>query len=224
MAATIGKTVRESTPHWPEAPVRPLGINKQGAPNILVILFDDVGFSDFGCYGSPIDTPTIDRLAAAGLRYTGFHTTAMCSTTRAALLTGRNHHSVGMGCLANFDSGFPGYRGKIAREGRTLAEMLRPHGYRNYMRRQVARHAADRDRRRPARSTAGRSAAASTATTDSSTPRPTSTRPSWCATTRHVTAPGDYSDRLSPDRPTWSTRRSASSPTTSPRSPTRRGS
>ena len=133
MAATIGKTVRESTPHWPEAPARPLGVNKQGAPNILVILFDDVGFSDFGCYGSPIATPAIDAIAGRGLRYTGFHTTAMCSTTRAALLTGRNHHSVGVGCLANFDSGFPGYRGKLAREAGTLPEMLRPHGYRNYM-------------------------------------------------------------------------------------------
>ena len=97
------------------------------------MLFDDVGFSDFGCYGSAIKTPTIDRLAAEGLRYSGFHTTAMCSTTRAALLTGRNHHSVGVGCLANFDCGYPGYRGKIAREAGTLAEMLRPHGYRNYM-------------------------------------------------------------------------------------------
>ena len=73
------------------------------------------------------------RSPRRGLRYTGFHTTAMCSTTRAALLTGRNHHSVGVGCLANFDSGYPGYRGKIAREAGTLAEMLRPHGYRNYM-------------------------------------------------------------------------------------------
>ena len=81
------------------------------APKVLVVLFDDVGFSDFGCYGSEISTPTIDALAATGLRYSGFHTTAMCSTTRAALLTGRNHHSVGMGCLANFDSGTPGYRG-----------------------------------------------------------------------------------------------------------------
>jgi arylsulfatase A-like enzyme len=125
---TIGKTITESTPFWPPPPGAPAG-----APNILVVLFDDVGFSDFGCYGSSIATPTIDAVAAAGLRYTGFHTTAMCSTTRAALLTGRNHHSVGMGCLANFDSGFPGYRGKIAREAGTLAEMLRPHGYRNYM-------------------------------------------------------------------------------------------
>jgi arylsulfatase A-like enzyme len=126
--ARIGRTLAESTPHWPEPPKPP-----KGAPNILVVLFDDVGFSDFGCYGSPIRTPTIDALAAEGLRYTGFHTTAMCSTTRAALLTGRNHHSVGMGCLANFDSGFPGYRGKIAREAGTLPEMLKPHGYRSYM-------------------------------------------------------------------------------------------
>ena len=133
MTAKIGKTVGESQPYWPEAPARPRGIDGKGAPNILVVLFDDVGFSDFGCYGSAIRTPFIDALAARGLRYSGFHTTAMCSTTRAALLTGRNHHSVGMGCLANFDSGYPGYRGKICREAGTLAEMLRPHGFRNYM-------------------------------------------------------------------------------------------
>ena len=125
---SIGRTIADSRPWWP-APARP----PKGAPNILVVLFDDVGFSDFGCYGSPIRTPTIDALAAQGLRYTGFHTTAMCSTTRAALLTGRNHHSVGVGCLANFDSGYPGYRGKIAREAGTFAEMLRAHAYRNYM-------------------------------------------------------------------------------------------
>jgi arylsulfatase A-like enzyme len=124
----IGKTVAESKPWWPEATKPPAE-----APNILVVLFDDVGFSDFGCYGSRIKTPTIDRLADEGLRYSGFHTTAMCSTTRAALLTGRNHHSVGVGCLANFDSGYPGYRGKIAREAGTIAEMLRAHAYRNYM-------------------------------------------------------------------------------------------
>ena len=129
-AAVIGKTRADSTPHWPATPTRP-NVDGKSAPNILVILFDDVGFSDFGCYGSPIRTPHIDAIAARGLRYTGFHTTAMCSTTRAALLTGRNHHAVGMGCLANFDSGFPGYRGKIAPEAGTLAEMLRPHGWRN---------------------------------------------------------------------------------------------
>ena len=126
--AKISKTLRESTPWWPGELRAP-----EGSPNVLVVLFDDTGFSDFGCYGSPIRTPTIDRLAAEGLRFTGFHTTSMCSTTRSALLTGRNHHSVGVGCLANFDSGFPGYRGKIAKEAGTIAEILRTAGYRNYM-------------------------------------------------------------------------------------------
>ena len=79
MVGRIGRTIKDSTPWWPTEPRPP-----KGAPNILVVLFDDVGFSDFGCYGSPIETPTIDRLAAGGLRYTGFHTTAMCSTTRAS--------------------------------------------------------------------------------------------------------------------------------------------
>lgn len=124
-----GTTVSESTPHWP-APHDPL---PGRSPNVLVVLFDDVGFSDFGCYGSEIETPAIDAIAARGLRYSGFHTTAMCSTTRAALLTGRNHHNVGVGCLANFDSGFPGYRGKIARSAGTIAELLKPYGYRSYL-------------------------------------------------------------------------------------------
>ena len=125
-------------------------------------------------------TPSPQR----GLRYTGFHTTAMCSTTRAALLTGRNHHSVGVGCLANFDFGLS----RLSRQDRAggrhpgrdaaAARLSQLHAG------QVARHAAHRDRARPARSTAGRSAAASTASTASWTPRPTSTRPSWCATTR----------------------------------------
>ena len=125
---TVSNTWRDATPHWPDQPTPPAG-----SPNVLVVLFDDVGFSDFGCYGSPIRTPNIDAIAARGLRYTGFHTTAMCSTTRAALLTGRNHHAVGVGCLANFDSGYPGYRGKISHEAGLVSEMLRPHGYRNYM-------------------------------------------------------------------------------------------
>ena len=124
----IGTTVAESEPYWPEPATLPVG-----KVNVLLVLMDDVGFADFGCYGSEIDTPVIDRLAGEGLRYTGFHTTAMCSTTRASLLTGRNHHSVGMGCLANFDSGFPGYRGKIDADAPTIAELLRSHGYRNYL-------------------------------------------------------------------------------------------
>ncbi len=125
----IGTTVPESVPEWPPAHAPVPG----RAPNVLVVVLDDVGFSDFGCYGSEIATPATDGLAGRGLRYAGFHTTAMCSTTRAALLTGRNHHHVGVGCLANFDSGFPGYRGKISREAGTLAELLAPHGYRCYL-------------------------------------------------------------------------------------------
>ena len=99
---TIGKTISESTPYFPEHN------HGAGKPNILIVLLDDVGFADFGCYGAENSTPTIDAIAQRGLRFSGFHTTAMCSTTRAALLTGRNHHSVGVGCLANFDSGYPG--------------------------------------------------------------------------------------------------------------------
>ena len=139
----IGRTLAESEPHWPGHGTHPGTDNDTGTqlggasqpsqPNILIVLLDDVGFADFGCYGAENATPTIDAIANEGLRFSGFHTTAMCSTTRAALLTGRNHHSVGVGCLANFDSGYPGYRGKIAAEAGTLAEMLRPHGYRNYM-------------------------------------------------------------------------------------------
>src|SRR5207244_10285455 len=95
----IGPTVTESKPWWPDLP-QP----RDGAPNVVVILFDDTGFSHFGCYGSTIDTPNIDRLAKGGLRYTNFHTTALCSPTRAALLTGRNHHSVGMRGLRNWNT------------------------------------------------------------------------------------------------------------------------
>ncbi|MHA2039221.1 MAG: sulfatase-like hydrolase/transferase, partial [Promethearchaeota archaeon] len=98
----IGRTHKESTPWWPE----PKGRGKD-YPNIIFILFDDTGFSQFGCYGSNIDTPNIDRLAQGGLRYTNFHTTALCSPTRACLLTGRNHHAVGVRSISNYDTGFP---------------------------------------------------------------------------------------------------------------------
>jgi arylsulfatase len=133
MAAKIGRTVGESQPYWPDRPKRPPGSHGKGAPNILIVLFDDVGFSDFGCYGSPIATPTIDDLANRGLRYTGFHTTSMCSTTRAALLTGPQPSLGGRRLPGQFRLRLSGYRGKIAREAGTVAEMLRPHGYRNYM-------------------------------------------------------------------------------------------
>jgi arylsulfatase A-like enzyme len=102
---------------------------KEGAPNIVTIILDDVGFADLGCYGSEIPTPAIDALAAAGLRYANFRTTAMCSPTRAAYLTGLNHHSAGMGWLADIDSGYPGYRGDLTHEAATIAEILGDAGW-----------------------------------------------------------------------------------------------
>ena len=86
----IGRTVAESKPWWPE-PALP-----KGAPDVVVVVLDDTGFAHFGCYGSTIETPNVDRLAAEGLRFTSFHTTALCSPTRASLLTGRNPHAVQM--------------------------------------------------------------------------------------------------------------------------------
>ena len=151
-AGKIGKTIKDSAPHWPPGPKPPAG-----APNILVVLFDDVGFSDFGCYGSPIATPTIDAIAARGLRYTGFHTTAMCSTTRAALLTGRNHHSVGVGCLANFDQRLSGLSRQDRARGRHPGRDAAPARLSQLHAGQVARDAAHRDRRhRPVRRLAAR--------------------------------------------------------------------
>ncbi len=123
----VGRTTSESKPWWPQPPTAP-----DGAPNVVYIVFDDLGFADFGCYGSEIATPNVDALAAGGLRYTNFHTTALCSPTRASLHTGRNHHSVGMGGLADWDFGFPGMRGRIAKSAGTLAEMLRLAGYNTF--------------------------------------------------------------------------------------------
>ena len=100
-----------------------------GAPNVVLVVLDDTGFAHLGCYGSTIETPNIDALAAGGLRFTGFHTTALCSPTRACLLTGRNHHAVGMRAISNFDTGFPNMRGAIPRSAATLAEILRDNGY-----------------------------------------------------------------------------------------------
>ena len=99
------------------------------APNIVIFLLDDTGFAELGCYGSEIRTPNFDRLAAEGLKYTNFHTTSLCSSSRAALLTGRNHHSVGMRMLSNVDTGRKSGRGRIHPENGTLAEILRPIGY-----------------------------------------------------------------------------------------------
>ena len=120
----IGKTYADSTPAYPEPVKAPAG-----APNILLVLTDDVGFAAAGTFGGPIPTPNLDRLAKQGLRYNRFHTTAMCSPTRAALLTGRNHHAVGTGLVTDVASGYPGYFGVIPRSAATIAEVLRQNGY-----------------------------------------------------------------------------------------------
>lgn len=119
----IGRTAAESQPWWPEPP------DHSDTPNVVVILFDDTGFAHLGCYGSDIDTTNIDRLADGGLRYNNFHTTALCSPTRASLLTGRNHHAVGMRSIANFDTGYPNMRGRISHNAATLAELLGDAGF-----------------------------------------------------------------------------------------------
>jgi arylsulfatase len=120
----IKRLQSESTPWWPTPP-HP----GEDAPNVVLVLLDDTGFSHFGCFGSDLATPHIDRLAAGGLRYTNFHVTPLCSPTRAALLTGRNHHTVGMRSLSNFDSGYPHMRGHITNHAATVAEVLRDEGY-----------------------------------------------------------------------------------------------
>lgn len=104
----------------------------RGAPNVVVIVLDDLGFAQLGCYGSDLDTPNLDALAAGGVRFTNFHTTAVCSPTRACLLTGRNHHRVGMGMLPDLPMNFPGYRGEFPRGAGTLAQILRDQGYATY--------------------------------------------------------------------------------------------
>ncbi len=121
---TIGRTLAESKPHWPKRP-HP----GEGAPNVVVVLIDDLGFSHFGCFGSTIATPNIDGLADGGLRFTNFHVTPLCSPTRAALLTGRNHHEVGMRSLSNFNTGFPNMRGQVTNHATTMGEVLREAGY-----------------------------------------------------------------------------------------------
>ena len=123
----IGRDWRDSEPWWPPVPTPP-----DGAPNVVLVVLDDVGFAQLGCYGSDIETPRIDGLAAEGIRLTNFHTTALCSPTRACLLTGRNHHRSGMGRVADLAIGFPGYWGRPPRENGFLSEMLRTAGYATY--------------------------------------------------------------------------------------------
>ena len=122
-AGRIGDTYRDSIPAWPPAP------ETAGRANVLMIVFDDMGFAHASCYGGMVPTPNIDRLAKRGVQFTGFHTTALCSPSRASLLTGRNHHAVGMRGVSNWNTGFPNMRGGITPRAATMAEVLRSHGY-----------------------------------------------------------------------------------------------
>ncbi|UHQ19512.1 arylsulfatase [Lysobacter sp. KIS68-7] len=120
----IGSTFADS-----EADVIALPSAPPGAPNVLMVLLDDVGFGQASTFGGPVDTPTLQRLADSGLRYNRFHTTALCSPTRAALLSGRNHHSAHTGCITELATGFPGYDGQWPREAACVAEILRANEY-----------------------------------------------------------------------------------------------
>lgn len=123
-AGKIGATYRDSIPAAADAVKAPAG-----APNVLLVLTDDVAFGAASTFGGPVPTPNLDRLAKAGLVYNRFHTTAMCSPTRASLLTGRNHHAVGNGAVTDFAMGYPGYTGVIPKSAATVAETLRLNGY-----------------------------------------------------------------------------------------------
>jgi len=121
---TIEHNAAQSSPSWP-----PITVPPKGAPNILLVMTDDVGFGAPSTFGGVIPTPALDRVAKMGLRYTRFHTTALCSPTRAALLTGRNHHSVDTGVVVDQATGYPGYDSVIPREATAIGEILRQHGY-----------------------------------------------------------------------------------------------
>ena len=120
----IGTTLAESEPAF-EVPAHP----GEDAPNVVMILLDDTGFAQFGCYGSDIDTPSVDKLAANGIQFTNFHVTPLCSPTRASLLTGRSQHAVGMRSVSNHNTGFPHQRGHISNHAATVAEVLGAEGY-----------------------------------------------------------------------------------------------
>ena len=124
-AGQVNLNALQSKTAWPARVVPP-----KGAPNILLIMTDDVGFGAPSTFGGVIPTPTLDRIAANGLRYTNFHTTSLCSPTRGALLTGRNHHSVGFGVISELATGFPGYDSVMGPEHATIARILKDNGYR----------------------------------------------------------------------------------------------
>src|SRR5262249_9129777 len=120
----IERNVAQSTPYWPARVVPP-----KGAPNVLLIMTDDTGFGVSSTFGGVIPTPVLDRIAANGLRYTNLNSPALCSPSRAALITGRNHHSMGFGNISELSTGYPGYNSIMTRDKATIGRILKDHGY-----------------------------------------------------------------------------------------------
>src|SRR6266487_1177236 len=120
----IKEKATESKSWWPARVVPP-----KGAPNVLLIMTDDCGFGAPGTFGGVVPTPALDRIAKSGLRYTQFHSTALCSPTRAALITGRNHHSMGFGVISELSTGYPGYDSVMSPEKASIGTILRDNGY-----------------------------------------------------------------------------------------------
>ncbi len=120
----IKESAKDSKPFWPPRIVPP-----KGAPNVLLIMTDDQGYGVSGTFGGVVPTPTLDRIANSGLKFTEFHSTALCSPTRAALITGRNHHEVGFGVIGELSTGYPGYDSIIGEDNATIGEILQENGY-----------------------------------------------------------------------------------------------
>jgi len=125
----VGVTMAESQPWWPPRPPRA----REGSPNVIVVLADDLGFSDVGCFGSEIPTPHLDQTAAEGVQYTNFRVTPLCSPTRAALMTGLNAHAAGIGFPTQIDPGFPGYHSELPLSQPVMPEVFRANGYATLM-------------------------------------------------------------------------------------------
>src|SRR4051812_36994020 len=120
----INLSAKDSKPYWPPQVVPP-----KGAPNVLLIMTDDQGYGVSSTFGGVVPTPNMDRIAAMGLRYTQFNSTALCSPSRAALITGRNHHSVGFGIISEQSTGYPGYDSVIGVDNATIGNILKENGY-----------------------------------------------------------------------------------------------
>ena len=170
----ISKSYEESKEWWPSTPKPPAG-----TPNVIIFLLDDTGFGHLGSFGGLIETPNIDKLASNGLRFNNFHTTALCSPSRATIMAGRNHHRIGLGSHSLSAMGFPGYNAFPPESGKSVAKHLQKVGLRQLRHRQVGSHAVSTrvSESRSLRPLAERRRA-STTTTASWRPTPTTTAPS----------------------------------------------